>query len=72
MRVMGAETDLATGTTKFTTAGAVRVSNTSGTAGLVTVRNAADDDFIQKQALGVPEELRNEFQIILDEIWPHI
>ena len=43
MRVMGAETDLATGTTKFTTAGAVRVSNTSGTAGLVTVRNAADD-----------------------------
>ena len=43
MRVMGAETDLATGTTKFTTAGAVRVSNTSATAGLVTVRNAADD-----------------------------
>lgn len=43
MRVMGAETDLATGTTKFTTAGAVRVSNTSGTAGIVTVRNAADD-----------------------------
>ena len=43
MRVMGAETDLATGTTKFTTAGAVRVSNTSATAGLVTVRNATDD-----------------------------
>ena len=40
---MGAETDLATGTTKFTTAGAVRVSNTSGSAQLVTVRNAADD-----------------------------
>jgi len=25
------------------------------------IRNSADDDFIQKQALGVPEELRDEF-----------
>ena len=43
MRVMGAETALATGTTKFTTAGAVRLLNTSGSAQVVTVRNAADD-----------------------------
>ena len=43
MRVMGAETDLATGTTKFTTAGAVRLVNTSGSSKEVTVRNAADD-----------------------------
>ena len=43
MRVMGAETALAAGTTKFTTAGAVRLLNTSGSAQVVTVRNAADD-----------------------------
>ena len=43
MRVMVAETALATGTTKFTTAGAVRLLNTSGSAQVVTVRNAADD-----------------------------
>jgi|TARA_B100001059_G_C17441816_1_gene383021 hypothetical protein len=42
MRVRGAEVALATGTTKLDDTGAVWVFNT-GSAGLVTVRNAADN-----------------------------
>ena len=42
MRVTGNEEALATGTTKFADNGAVYVFNT-GSAGVVTVRNAADD-----------------------------
>lgn len=42
MQVKGAATDLATGTTKFASAGAVWVFNT-GSAQLITVRNADDD-----------------------------
>ena len=42
MRVRGAEVALAAGTTKLDDTGAAWVFNT-GSAGLVTVRNAADD-----------------------------
>ena len=42
MKVLGTATALATGTTKFTTATAVYVFNTS-TAAAITVRNAADN-----------------------------
>ena len=42
MRVRGPEVALATGTTKLNDTGAAWVFNT-GSAGLVTVRNAADD-----------------------------
>ena len=42
MQVKGNATALATGTTGFTDANAVWVFNT-GSAGVVTVRNAADD-----------------------------
>ena len=42
MQVKGTATDLATGTTKFTSAGAVWVFNT-GSAQTITVRNADDD-----------------------------
>ena len=42
MQVKGTATDLATGTTKFTSAGAVWVFNT-GSAQVITVRNADDD-----------------------------
>lgn len=42
MQVKGTATDLATGTTKFRTAGAVWVFNT-GSAQVITVRNSLDD-----------------------------
>ena len=43
MKVLGSVTALATGTTKFTSATAVWVSNTANSAADVTVRNADDD-----------------------------
>ena len=43
MKVLGAEVSLATGTTGLTSTGAAWVFNTGGSAGLVTVRNAADN-----------------------------
>ena len=42
MKVLGAEVSLATGSTGLTSTGAAWVFNT-GSAGLVTVRNADDD-----------------------------
>jgi hypothetical protein len=44
MKILGTATALATGTTKFTTGvTAVWVSNTANSAGIVTLRNTADD-----------------------------
>jgi hypothetical protein len=43
MKILGDATALATGTTKFTSATAVWVSNTATSASNVTLRNAADD-----------------------------
>jgi uncharacterized protein YpmB len=43
MQVKGTATDLATGTTKFSGAGAVWVFNTDTSAQVITVRNADDD-----------------------------
>jgi uncharacterized protein YpmB len=43
MKVLGTATELATATTKFTTATSVYVFNTDSSAAVVTVRNADDD-----------------------------
>lgn len=43
MKVLGTATQLATGTTKFTTATNVYVFNTDTSAAVLTVRNASDD-----------------------------
>tara|TARA_B100000676_G_C18004763_1_gene803062 strand:+ start:1307 stop:1555 length:249 start_codon:yes stop_codon:yes gene_type:complete len=43
MKILSDATALATGTTKFTSATAVWVSNTASSASDVTLRNAADD-----------------------------
>ena len=43
MKILGDATALAAGTTKFTSATAVWVSNTATSASNVTLRNAADD-----------------------------
>jgi len=43
MKVLGAAVQLATATTKLTTAAAVHIGNTADAVLLVTIRNAADD-----------------------------
>ena len=52
MKILGDATALAAGTTKFTSATAVWVSNTATSASNVTLRNAADDADLG--SIGVP------------------